>query len=61
MAYWIIDDQGFGGTTYECSLCGAMFNDLFNDGLARAEVCPNCESEIHKDLNIYMKNGKIED
>lgn len=59
MAHWIIDDHGFGGMFYTCSKCGATYCDIFND-VGGEERCPDCNSLINDDENVYMRNGVVE-
>lgn len=57
MAHWIIDDKGFGGTTYTCSDCECAFNDLFWD-ICSTSDCPECGAVMTEDDNVYVKYEK---
>ena len=59
MAHWIIDDYGFGGTFYKCSECGKLYWDVHED-VNGEDKCPNCNSSMDEDANVYMKNGRVE-
>lgn len=59
MAHWIIDDHGFGGMFYICSECGASYCNIFED-VGCEDECPNCDSPMDEDANVYMKNGRVE-
>lgn len=59
MAHWIIEDKGFGGTDYQCSECGNIWNDLFYKGsLSMAERCPGCEASFNEDEIEYVEQTK---
>jgi hypothetical protein len=69
MAHWIIENQGFSGTLYQCSNCRSCWNDLYDD-VRKLDVdnlfCPKCgeplnedETEYIDELNTYkMKTNK---
>lgn len=46
MAYWVIDDRGFGGMLYTCSECGQCYWDIFDKSIFLRETCPNCGVKI---------------
>ena len=54
MAHWIIEDKGFGGTIYQCSNCGELWNDLFQD-YGSLECCPFCGEPIDRDKDEYIE------
>jgi DNA-directed RNA polymerase subunit RPC12/RpoP len=54
MSYWIIEDHGFGGTTYRCSDCGDCWNDIFAD-YSMGNSCPNCGARINEDA-VYKES-----
>lgn len=45
LAHWLVEDQGFAGTTYTCSNCGESFNNLFHR-VYEFDKCPKCEAPI---------------
>ena len=53
MAHWKIEDYGFGGSTYTCSECGFLFNDLFHQ--YDTDYCPNCKEYMEEDEAEYME------
>ena len=59
MAHLIIEDQGFGGTFYNCSHCGKCWHDLFDD-VSKLNVdcivCPNCGEPLNEDETEYLDN-----
>lgn len=59
MAYWIVDDHGFGGMYYRCSECGACHWDILDDDFDR-EQCSNCNTAMDEEATVYMKNGRVE-
>jgi DNA-directed RNA polymerase subunit RPC12/RpoP len=52
MAHWIIEDYGFGGTSYRCSHCGNSWNNIYSD-VSRLSTCPSCREPINRDENEY--------
>lgn len=60
MAHWIIEDNGFAGSIYECSECRESWSDLFKlpDGeyISYHEHCPNCNAPINDDADEYICN-----
>lgn len=57
MAHWIIDDHGFGGQFYTCSVCGEGWWDIL-DNPERWESCPNCKDRIYEDETEYIEKAK---
>ena len=54
MAYWIIEDKGFGGTQYTCSKCKNSWNDLFHR-VGEWTNCPWCHRRIDRDKDEYFE------
>lgn len=55
MAHWIIEDRGFGGATYKCSVCGDIQDDICTNVSLFTE-CPNCGCPINEEENEYVEN-----
>ena len=56
MAYWIIEDKGFGGVTYKCSNCGALWYDCYD--IFSKKFCAVCGEDIDEDANEYIEKPK---
>ena len=56
MAHWIIEDHGFGGTTYTCSRCRDSWNDIYRD-VSAEDNCPTCGYPMN-DENEYVEQKK---
>lgn len=54
-AHWIVEDKGFGGTNYTCSVCRHTWNDIYQD-VSREDYCPNCHLPIDDDEREYVEN-----
>ena len=57
MAHWIIEDLGFGGCWYQCSDCGASFNDLYRR-VSSIGPCPSCGAPIDIDEDVYIEKAQ---
>ena len=58
MAHWIIEDEGFGGTVYECSACGRRWNDLYTKVRLGGDTCPSCGEDMDDDETVYIEEKK---
>ena len=58
MAHWIIEDEGFGGTVYECSSCGRRWNDLYTKVRLGGDTCPSCGGKMDDDETVYIEKKK---
>ncbi len=58
MAYWIIEDHGFGGSTYRCSECRDSWNDIYRD-VSRESYCPSCKAEMNEESICVEKQEPI--
>lgn len=56
-AHWIIEDHGFGGTSYMCSECRESWNDIYHD-VSMEDTCPHCGAFINDDDNKYIEDKK---
>jgi hypothetical protein len=61
MAHWIIENQGFNGSLYQCSNCRSYWNDLYDDihklGIDNF-VCPKCGESLNEDETEYVDKPK---
>lgn len=55
MAHWIIEDKGFGGLVFQCSNCGASWNDIFHSGIGCWDKCPNCHEDMDEEREYVEK------
>lgn len=56
MAHWIIEDKGFSGLVFNCSNCGASWNDIFHSGIGCWEKCPNCHEDMDEEREYLEEN-----
>ena len=51
MAHYIIDNHGHGFIFYQCSNCGAFFDEM--NRKPRTHSCIVCKAKINPDENVY--------
>ena len=56
MAYWIVEDHGFGGQYYMCSNCRNVWIDIYED--IPEDACPKCGNPIDEDKTEYIDKPK---
>lgn len=56
MAYWIIEDKGFGGVVYKCSHCKEVWNEYYQK--FPKNFCVYCGEPIDDDATEYVEEPK---
>lgn len=56
MAYWIIEDKGFGGVVYQCSHCHETWNDYYYK--FPKDFCVWCGEIIDEGADVYIEDLK---
>lgn len=61
MAHWIIEDKGFGGSEFQCSNCGDLWNDIFHSGVGCWKKCPSCGEEMDERSDVMSSEERLDD